>query len=112
MQINALMTGQEMLCMSTGKMPSLVINHQKANCTESQQQVRENKGLVVLIILNLPLGQLECIRQGMIGKLCVVKIPEARYSSHFTFPPSSEAGELQHDPNDLTTTKKTNCFFN
>lgn len=67
------MTGQEILCKSAGKLPLLVINHKKVNCTESQQQMRGNKSSVILIIFNLPLGKVECIREDFIGKACLLK---------------------------------------
>lgn len=47
------------------------------NFINSQQQIREEI-LVILIIFNLPLGQLECIRESVIGTVCLERIPEVR----------------------------------
>ena len=55
------------------------------NCTESQQQMRKNKGLVILIIFNLPLGQLERIGQGIMSKLYLVRIPGVEIPAHVSF---------------------------
>lgn len=47
------------------------------NFINSQQQIREEI-LVILIIFNLPLRQLECIRESVIGTVCLERIPEVR----------------------------------